>query len=76
MFKAAVSPSEADYMAKGWGMGFAEPSPAAKAARDWALAASLDKKGDAYYAAKNPLMGAVCRARAAKAANRAAKWES
>jgi hypothetical protein len=70
----AVSPTEATYMAMGFGMGFAELSDAAKSERDWGLAASLDKKADAYYAAGNVELGKVCRTRALNAANRAVRF--
>ena len=74
--KQAATPSEATLIALGWGMGYAEPSNASKAERDWGLAASLDKKADAYYAAGNAAMGAVCRKRALNAANRAIRFSA
>ena len=74
--KQAATPAEATLMGLGWGMGYAEPSNAAKAERDWGLAASLDKKADAYYAAGNAAMGAVCRKRALNAANRAVRFSA
>ena len=70
----AITPGEAHVMALGWGMGFAELTNAQKADRDWKLAASLDKKGDAYQAAGNARMAQACRERALNAANRAVRF--
>ncbi len=72
----AVTPTEANYLAMGLGMGYAELSNASKSERDWSLAASLDKKADAYYAVGNTAMGKVCRERALNAANRAVRFSS
>jgi hypothetical protein len=72
----AVTPGAAHVMALGWGMGFAELTNAQKANRDWALAASLDKKGDEYFAAGNVAMAKACRERALNAANRAMRFSS
>ena len=72
----AASPSEATFMALGFGMGYAELSKSAKAERDWGLAASLDKKADAYFADGNSAMGKICRTRALNAANRAVRFSS
>jgi hypothetical protein len=58
------------------GMGYAKPSNAAKAARDWALASALDKKADAHFAAGNFAIGKVCRTRALNAANRAVRFSA
>lgn len=70
----AVTPSEATYMA----LGFGNPvlTNAQKANRDWALAEALDKKGDEYFAAGNERMGKVCRERALNAANRAVRFSN
>jgi hypothetical protein len=70
----AVSPADAYNMAMAFGHGCAELSNAQKANRDWALAASLDKKGDEYFAAGNVAMAKACRERALNAANRAVRF--
>jgi hypothetical protein len=72
----SVTPSEATVMALSWGMGFAELTNAQKADRDWKLAASLDKKGDEYFAAGNLAMAKVCRERALNSANRAVRFSA
>ena len=53
-----------------------ELTAAQKAARDWDLAARLDKRGDAYQAEGNERMAAVCRSRALGAANRVVAFEA
>ena len=72
----SVTPREATVMALSWGMGFAELTNAQKADRDWKLAASLDKKGDEYFAAGNLAMAKVCRERALNSANRAVRFSA
>ncbi len=69
----AVSPSEAYNMAASFGYAI-ELTNAAKANRDWDLAAALDKKADAYFAEGNDAMGKICRTRALNAANRAVAY--
>jgi hypothetical protein len=68
----AVTPGQAYVMALGFGC--PELTNAQKAKRDWALANSLDKKGDEYFASGNLAMAKVCRARALEAANRAVRY--
>ena len=71
--RQAVSASEAKVMALGFTRCY-DLTDAQKAARDWDMAASLDKKGDEYLAAGNEVMAKVCRERALGAANRAVKY--
>jgi hypothetical protein len=71
----AVTSGEAYNMAASFGYAI-ELTNAAKANRDWELAASLDKKADAYFAEGNDAMGKVCRTRALGAANRAVRYSA
>ena len=73
--RQAVSDSEAKIMALGFTRCY-DLTNAQKAARDWDLAASLDKKGSEYLAAGNEKMAKVCRERALIAANRAVKYSA
>ena len=71
----AVTPGQAYNMAASFGYAI-ELTNAAKANRDWALAAALDAKADSYFADGNVAMGKVCRARALGAANRAVAYSN
>lgn len=53
-----------------------ELSTAQKAARDYDMAARLDRKGDEYQVAGNEKMAAVCRSRALAACIRADRYSA
>ena len=72
----AASPSEATFMALGFGMGYAEKSNAQKVDAAWKLAASFDKHANAYAAKGDTVKAKACRKLALDAANRAVRFSS
>lgn len=67
----AVSPSDATFMAMGFGMGYAEKTAAEKTDAAWKLAASFEKHADSFKAKGDLVKAAACRKLALNAANRA-----
>lgn len=72
--REAATANQIAAIASGWIP--AEMTNAQKAARDWDLAARLDRTADAYQAEGNDRMAAICRSRALGAANRAVAFQS
>lgn len=72
----SVSPTEATYMAMGFGMGYAEKTVAQKIDAAWKLADSFDKHADAYAAKGDSAKAKDCRKLALDAANRAVRYSA